>query len=156
MYILLNFRLGSIMKETVIQQELISCCNFLEQGFIEGLEPVPELGLIFHIVNEGKRSPAEGARLKRMGMRSGVPDLCFPIKSACGKYSSLFIEMKNENGHLSESQIAFIKTLRESGNRVVMCRTSKKALFRLMEHLNRVDVMRMIDEDFSRIKNPIL
>jgi len=35
----------------------------------------PELSLIFHIPNGGKRNAREAARFKRMGVKAGVPDL---------------------------------------------------------------------------------
>ena len=35
----------------------------------------PELKLMFHIPNERHCDPQQGKNLKRMGVRSGVPDL---------------------------------------------------------------------------------
>ena len=42
----------------------------------------PELDLLYHIPNEGKRSAANGAVLKRAGLKKGVPDLCLPVAKA--------------------------------------------------------------------------
>lgn len=39
----------------------------------------PELELLHHIPNGGKRNAREGARFKRMGVKAGVPDIAFPI-----------------------------------------------------------------------------
>ena len=141
--------------ESLIQQELSSCCNFLEVGFVRGLDPVPELEVLYHIVNEGKRSLAEGAKLKREGLRKGIPDLALPVPSACGNYCGLYIEMKTESGIVSEDQKKVIGNLRKYGNRVVVCRTAKKALHVIMEHLNRLDVCETIANDYNRIKNPL-
>ena len=47
---------------------------------------------VVHIPNEGKRSTAYGARMKRIGLRSGFPDLFFPV--ARGGFHGLFVEMK--------------------------------------------------------------
>ena len=39
----------------------------------------PELKLLYHIPNEGKRSVVNGANLKKAGLKKGVPDLCLPV-----------------------------------------------------------------------------
>ena len=52
----------------------------------------PELSLLYHIPNEGKRSIYYGAKLKREGLKSGVPDICLPIPK--GQYGGLYIELK--------------------------------------------------------------
>lgn len=57
---------------------------------------------IVHIPNEGKRSAAYAARLKRMGLRPGFPDLFIPVVR--GRYHGLFIEMKYGGGRLSADQ----------------------------------------------------
>lgn len=62
----------------------------------------PELKLLYHIPNERKCSAQEGARLKRMGVKSGVPDLCLPV--AKGKHHGLYIELKTKTGKLSDNQ----------------------------------------------------
>jgi hypothetical protein len=62
----------------------------------------PEVALLFHIPNERKCTPEQGARLKRMGVRSGVPDLCLPV--ARGRYHGLYIEMKTPDGHTTREQ----------------------------------------------------
>lgn len=52
----------------------------------------PALNLLFHIPNEGKRSPWTGARMRSEGLKSGVPDLCLPV--ARSGYHGLYIELK--------------------------------------------------------------
>ena len=54
----------------------------------------------YHIANEGKRSLAYKVKLKKMGFRSGAPDLV--IEYPYGKI--LYVELKNEKGTLSSSQ----------------------------------------------------
>ena len=39
----------------------------------------PELNLMFHIPNGGKRSKAEAGRFRAEGVKSGVPDICLPV-----------------------------------------------------------------------------
>lgn len=42
----------------------------------------PELSLLFHVPNGGKRSKVEAARFKAMGVQAGVPDLFLPVPRA--------------------------------------------------------------------------
>ena len=72
-----------------------------------------------HIPNEGKRSAAYAARLKRMGMRPGFPDLFIPL--ARGIYHGLFIEMKYAGGRASGAQEGWLRLLSREGYAVSIC-----------------------------------
>lgn len=52
----------------------------------------PELELMYHVPNEGKRSVRTGSRLKKAGLKSGVPDIVLPV--ARGRYIGLYIEWR--------------------------------------------------------------
>lgn len=80
----------------------------------------PELELMYHVPNGGKRSQAEAARLKAEGVRAGVPDIVLP--TARGGYFGLYIEMKTEDGRLSASQAAYIPKLEAQNYAVIVCR----------------------------------
>lgn len=62
----------------------------------------PVLKLLHHIPNGGKRDKVEAKRLKQQGIKPGIPDLCLP--AARGEYHGLYIEMKTENGRLTDEQ----------------------------------------------------
>ena len=62
----------------------------------------PELRLLFHIPNGGKRSKSEAVRFRAAGVRSGVPDLFLPCSR--GGYHGLWIEMKAMGGRVSREQ----------------------------------------------------
>lgn len=79
----------------------------------------PCLKLLYHIGNERKCSPAEGARLKRLGVKPGVPDLHLPVSR--GKYHGLYIEMKNEDGKTSDKQDWWIEELSTEGYFCEVC-----------------------------------
>jgi len=79
----------------------------------------PELALLYHIPNGGRRDAVEGRHLKAQGVKPGVPDLHLPI--AKGRYHSLYIEMKTENGRTSDAQNWWIEHLTAQGNFVEVC-----------------------------------
>lgn len=60
------------------------------------------LRLIFHVPNGGARSAMTGARLKRLGVRRGVPDVWLPV--ARQDYNGLVGEMKAPGGKLTSEQ----------------------------------------------------
>lgn len=86
----------------------------------------PELALLYHAPNGGKRDPIEAKHFKAIGVKSGVPDLFLP--SAHGGYHGLYIEMKTENGRLSESQRWWGEQLRKQGYSWAMCRSWEAAV----------------------------
>lgn len=80
----------------------------------------PELAMLYHIPNGGKRGKIEAARFKAMGVKAGVPDLCLPV--ARGGYHGLYIEMKRrEGGRLSADQAEWIGSLRREGYCAYRC-----------------------------------
>ena len=54
----------------------------------------------FHVPNEGKRSVSYHAKMKKMGLRSGCPDII--IEYPQGRV--LYIELKTKKGRLSDNQ----------------------------------------------------
>lgn len=70
----------------------------------------------FSIPNEGARTPANGARMKAMGRRRGVADMCLVIPQK-PIYNGLFIEFKIGKGKQSPEQIAFQEAVESKGYR---------------------------------------
>lgn len=80
----------------------------------------PELDLMHHIPNGGKRSKSEAARFKAQGVKAGVPDIFLPC--ARGGYHGLYIELKRtKGGKLSAAQKEWIDALRGQGYKVIVC-----------------------------------
>lgn len=73
----------------------------------------PELALLYHVPNGGKRGKTEAQRFKREGVRAGVPDLCLPV--ARGEYHGLYIEMKALRGKTTKEQEWWLEQLRAQG-----------------------------------------
>ena len=94
----------------------------------------PELALMYHIPNGGKRGKAEAARFKAQGVKAGVPDICLPVPS--GKYHGLYIELKRvKGGRVSAAQEEYIEALRKQGYRVEVCFGMKQARDVIVEYL---------------------
>ena len=105
-------------SEETEQMALIDWCNINTCKY-------PELELIYHVPNGGKRSKTEAVRLKRAGVKKGVPDLCLPVPRR--KYHGLYIEMKYGNGRTSKEQKDWIKKLNEQGYYAVVCNGFEEA-----------------------------
>ena len=90
---------------------------------------------IVHIPNEGKRSGRYGANLKRMGMRSGFPDLFIPIGSS--RAHGLFIEMKYGDGKLSNEQRKWLVALRRADYEAYVCYNSEEAIHAIQYYISR-------------------
>lgn len=94
----------------------------------------PELALLFHIPNGGKRGKAEAARFKMEGVKAGVPDLFLPV--AVGKHHGMFIEMKRvDGGKVSREQAEWGERLKEQGYAWTVCRGWQEAAGALVEYL---------------------
>ena len=82
----------------------------------------PELAFLLHIPNGGSRHMLEAVKLKRLGVRPGVPDLFLPVPRH--GLSGLWIEMKREalrpktpkgRGGVSPDQAWWLKELWKRG-----------------------------------------
>ena len=89
---------------------------------------------IVHIHNEGKRSLSYAARMKRMGLRSGFPDLLVPL--ARGGYHGLFIEMKYGKNKTTKEQKEWLERLSAEGYACAVCYNAAKAI-KTIESYNR-------------------
>ena len=81
-------------------------------------------GYLFHVPNGGQRNAREGAKLKAMGVISGVPDLCL-----CWGGKSHWVELKaGESGRLSSKQVELHQKWAEQGVEVRVFRTASEAI----------------------------
>lgn len=94
----------------------------------------PELALMYHIPNGGKRDAKEAAMLKAEGVKSGVPDICLPV--ARGGYHGLYIELKRKHGgRTSAVQEEWIERLSAQGYAVYVCRGWEVAKDLILKYL---------------------
>lgn len=95
----------------------------------------PELKLLFHVPNGGKRGAAEAARFKAMGVKAGVPDLCLPVTR--GGYAGLYIEMKYGKNKTTDAQGKWIDALRQQGYKVAVCYGGEEAVKEIESYMQQ-------------------
>lgn len=102
-----------VPTESVEQQRLMMWAEMAKGAH-------PELGMLYHIPNEGKRSRKTGARMRAEGLKKGVPDFCLPVARR-GKHG-LYIELKRtKGGRLSEAQSEWLDRLMVEDYGVAVC-----------------------------------
>lgn len=94
------------MNEREEQKAIFSWAKALEGKY-------PELKLLFHVANERKCTPSQGAEFKAMGVKRGVPDIWLPIPK--NGYHGLVLELKTRNGKVSIEQRSWIEALNDEG-----------------------------------------
>lgn len=97
----------------------------------------PRLKYIFAIPNGGHRFKGTAARLKREGVRRGVPDIFCPVAS--DGWMGLFIEMKYGANTLTEEQKDYRRFLTSQGYRFEVCRSAAAAL-KVIENYFRINL----------------
>lgn len=86
---------------------------------------VPELRLLYHIPNEGKRSQGGGKVLKAAGLKSGVPDICLPV--ARMGFNALYIELKFGSNKPTKAQLEYMGALSAAGAKTAVCYSADEA-----------------------------
>lgn len=79
----------------------------------------PELALMFHVPNERKCTPQQGALLKAQGVKAGVPDIWLPV--ARGGYNGLVIELKYGKNRPTPTQRQWLDALAAQGWFAAVC-----------------------------------
>jgi hypothetical protein len=95
---------------------------------------VPELILLYHIPNGGKRYVTTARRLKAEGVKSGVPDLCLPVSR--GGFPGLYIELKRVSGNTAtDNQAGWIAALERQGYKALVCYGWEEAADAITQYL---------------------
>lgn len=96
----------------------------------------PDLKLLFAIPNGARVTLSTARKLKREGMKSGVPDLFLPIPR--GDYAGLWIELKTKRGTASKEQKQWLAALRAQGYRAEICKGWEAAWSLINEYLKPI------------------
>jgi hypothetical protein len=113
--------------EHLEQCALIQWCEIMSSRY-------PVLELLFAIPNGGSRHPFEAVKLKRAGVRRGVPDLFLPYPA--NYKHGLWLEMKSPTGRVSPEQLWWSQKLTECGYQHNVCRSCQEAITIISEYLN--------------------
>jgi len=102
------------------QVALVQWCEIISVSY-------PEVGRYIAIPNGGHRDIRTAVRLKREGVRSGVPDLFWPIPKH--GFHGLFVEMKRDKGGtVTPEQKEWIAYLDSRGYSCVVCHGLREAI----------------------------
>jgi hypothetical protein len=83
----------------------------------------------FHPQNEGKHKPQYRAKMARLGLKAGVPDIIIVEPPPCGGYTAAAIELKRrKGGKLSKQQEIWLEALSEAGWYAAKCNGANEAL----------------------------
>lgn len=96
---------------------------------------------LFAIPNDGIRTPAQGARFKRRGLKPGMPDVCLPYPS--NGFHALYIELKTKIGKPTDSQLKCIESLRKAGNAAYIARGWEEAWEIINDYLKPKKTMKI-------------
>jgi hypothetical protein len=116
----------------VLLKTAVNRSNFeasLQLSVIECLTRFAKPTIIwFHPANERRCSPRQGAFLKRMGVKAGVPDVCLVRPDG----TAAFLELKSRDGRQTPEQIAFEQLCRANGSPYAIDRNIDEAISILM------------------------
>lgn len=93
----------------------------------------PELKWLHHCPNGGSRNKQEAVKLKQLGVKAGVSDLCLPYPK--GTYCGLYIEMKYGNNRQRPMQKEFLADMAAAGHFVATCYSAGDAVEVIEEYL---------------------
>jgi hypothetical protein len=120
-------------KEMFPSESVEQICLFRWAAFSEGAHP--ELALMYHIPNGGKRDMTTAKRLKAEGVKSGVPDINLPVSRS--GYHGLYIELKKQKGNnTTDNQDYWLDELNKQGYFTAVCRgweEASKVIIRYLE-----------------------
>lgn len=121
-----------VLRGTPSKIEACEAIDFYQEAIFRW----PELERsLFHVTNEGKRSPIVGRQLVESGLCKGVSD--YILLKPSGKYHFMVLELKKANGgKIYPEQFDFIKKSRESGGYACFAHGSHAAIKALEKYLS--------------------
>lgn len=106
-------------------QEQAAVILWARARFEEDPQHYHDLDLLHCSLNGVRLTPGQAASAKAQGMRAGIPDLSLPVP--IGGYHGLYIEMKTEDGRLSDDQKDVTVRLARLGYKVVVAYSQGEA-----------------------------
>lgn len=135
----------AVATESQEQQSLFRYCSVEMSRY-------PELDMLAHIPNEGKRTKTTGARLKREGLRKGYPDILLDVPDR--DFHGLRIELKRRKGSkITPDQKKWIIKLNKQGYAAAFCYGWEQAWDFIHAYLTRHKSLKsekIVDEYISK------
>lgn len=102
--------------------------------FLSRIEPrMPAVRWAFHVPNGGHRMKVVARRLKREGVKAGVPDVWLPVRR--DPYIGFVCELKVGRNRPTTAQRAWLDLLDDQGWRAVVCWGWQQAASELLRYL---------------------
>lgn len=117
------------MTEHDIQSTFFSFCEWRAQKD-------PRWGCIFAIPNGGKRHIFTARKMKKEGVKAGVPDVFVAVPS--GTKHGLFIEFKAKGNKPTAKQVEWREKLTRRGYHVDVCYSADEAIELVEDYLGAV------------------
>lgn len=95
----------------------------------------PELEWLYHNANGELRNKVVAKKLKALGVKPGIPDLCLPVPR--GGHHGLYIELKRPDGKgkISDAQMSCMEFLICQGYFVRVCHGYDEAVATILAYL---------------------
>lgn len=119
------------------QQKVIQWAELMSNAY-------PDLQMLYHVPNGGSRNRVEAAKLKRMGVRAGVPDLVLPVPR--NGYAGLYIELKVGENRPSKNQKNWLEKLALHGYKALVCYGGNEAIEILEKYIKSPKTMMRMEE----------
>ena len=89
--------------------------------------------MLFHVPSGGYRNKREAARLKRQGVKSGLPDIFLDVPTKW--YKGLRIELKIKPNEPTQNQIEYIEAYIQLGFKAMICYSADEAIEIISKYL---------------------
>lgn len=86
----------------------------------------PAVRFLYAIPNGGHRNIVTAARMKKEGVKAGLPDIHLPVPN--GSFYGLWIEMKRRGNRPTKEQAAWMEGLSSMGHKCAVCYSSEDAI----------------------------
>ena len=91
----------------------------------------------YAIPNGGKRHIKIAVKLKKEGVKAGVPDICIALPK--GPFHGMYLEYKTKTGRPTKEQLEWLENLDEAGYHTALCKGIEAAQDEINSYLRQTD-----------------